>query len=527
MAEQLISLRQISDNPYQPRVVDDAEHIEKLARSIAQDGLLQKPTVRHFGSNGAHQLAFGHSRRKAFEWLMENWKAQGLTDRFEGYTSMPVNVEALSDEEMYRFAVTENVQRRDLAPTEISKAIQRYMTEFHATSKQAAELFGMNDATVRGMVRLLDLPEAVQEKLDDGTITQGTARLFHSMQKIAPEKTIVETLKRIEKEQGNTLPEEVIEDVIDRLDNAVELWADHRDGKPKAGYHGWLLDMKNFPNNLLPVLDGQAEKLTPDQVEHLNHPPACAACPFYTKVRGTHYCGVKLCHQRKTAAWDAHALEQAGKRTGIPVYVEADGGWRKLDWNDKPLFEKKHKDLRLMHGNGYQSFAGLDDDLVLVVATGDALGQMRHISTSTKGGKKTEKEKAEMRAMKIYRVKRLELMWEYTAVAQGMFESVPESVLKKLNNWRNIMIDDRIPETLQKASGSKGADYQRRALVWRLIMGSSTHFRRESLAKQLGEFQKLTQVRTPKALSNRVAEWDAEIETVAKAVSTETKKAKK
>lgn len=82
-------------------------------------------------------------------------------------------------------------------------------------------------------------------------------------------------------------------------------------------------------------------------------------------------------------------------------------------------------------------------------------------------------------------------------------------------------------ENLRRASDSKGVDYQRRALVWRLIMHMSSHYRRESLARQLGEFQKLTQVRTPKALINRATEWDAEIAAVAKGVSAETKKSKK
>ncbi len=58
-------LEVIHDNPYQPRTTDQAEHIENLARSIAADGLLQVPTARHTLSGG--ELAFGHSRRKAFE----------------------------------------------------------------------------------------------------------------------------------------------------------------------------------------------------------------------------------------------------------------------------------------------------------------------------------------------------------------------------------------------------------------------------------------------------------------------------
>ena len=114
----LIPLSKIQPNPYQPRIVDDPEHIEKLARSIAADKLLQVPMARNHGHNRSCELAFGHSRRKAFEWLRDNWKAQGLTDRYTGYTVMPLEVVELTDEEMYRYAITENVQRKDLNPIE-------------------------------------------------------------------------------------------------------------------------------------------------------------------------------------------------------------------------------------------------------------------------------------------------------------------------------------------------------------------------------------------------------------------------
>ena len=136
MTTQLIKLTRIQDNPYQPRTVDDAEHIEKLARSIAADGLLQVPSGRNHQAGGSYQLTFGHSRRKAFEWLAANWKKEKLTDRYSGYSCMPIDVQELTDEQMYRHAVTENVQRKDLAPTEVARSMKRYMDEFQANSKQ-------------------------------------------------------------------------------------------------------------------------------------------------------------------------------------------------------------------------------------------------------------------------------------------------------------------------------------------------------------------------------------------------------
>ena len=472
--EQQIALTAIKDNPYQPRTIDDAEHIEKLARSIAADSLLQKPTARQM-PDGSVQLAFGHSRRKAFEWLNANYKQAGLADRYNGYIYMPIDIEELTDQEIYRFAVTENVQRKDLAPTELAKSMKRYMDEFKASSKDAGELFGMSDATVRGMVRLLELPENVQTALDSGTISQGTARLFHSMQKIASPEIIEKTLKRIDREAGKSMPEAVIEREIDHLDSTVELWSDgNQNGKPRAGWRGWPLDMKRFPNDLLPRMSEQGAAKYESQLEHLNNPPACNACPFYTQIRGTHYCGLKICYERKYIAWELHLLNQASKNLNIPIYNKGeDGGYVLLvgyENSHKKIFADHHAGLRLLPRSAADRYAsqwgfdGVNGDHLLVVATGQAVDKLDKTSRGrSKGGKKTEKEKAEMRMMRIYRIRRKELMWEFTAAAKSIFDGVPIKALRKLNNWRSIGIDDRIPDEWlegKKATAETEADFE-------------------------------------------------------------------
>ena len=341
-------------------------------------------------------------------------------------------------------------------------------------------------------------------------------------------------MKTVIKKDGNELPEKVIEWAIDRLDNVEEMWESSRDGKPRGGRNGWLLDMKNFPNNLLPAMSVQQVGAYEAHVEHLINPPACTACPFYTKVRGSHYCGMKVCFTRKQAAWERQIVEHASKNTKIAVYEEADGAYRALSYDDvsKKLFEKKHKDLRLIAksaiGHVYQYYTNLNG-LVAVVATGeDLLGKMAASSGGKSHGKKSEKEKAEMRAMKIYRIKRLELMWEYTAAAQTIFEGAPSGVLTKLNEWNHIGIDDRIPEEYNHPSTGDAAQklsFQRRALVWRLIMNKTSHYSRSGMVDALNKFADVTGVKAPKTLVNRAEEWDAEIKAVA-SVSTATKKGK-
>jgi ParB/RepB/Spo0J family partition protein len=531
----LIPIKDIVDNPYQHRDQEDPAAVEELAISIFRNGLQQYPAVRAVNSH--YELVYGHTRKAAFRLLSTQGVPTAEIKADKQYAQLPVYVRDLTDRQMFELAIVENLKRRDPKPTEKAKAIQKYMDEFKATSKEAGELFGMNDATARGMVRLLDLPTAVQQKLDDGTITQGTARTLHSMQKLVPDAVVIATLSRIEKSNGASLPEEDIEDVLERQSGVVDMWNEHnRDGKPRSDWrNGWLLDMKNFPNKLLPALTKEEAALPAAQQEHLVNPPACTACPFYSKIRGSHYCGIQACHTRKTSAWNATQIEQASKQLGIAIYT-APEAYRVLSYEHTSLFNKKDKDLRLMAVNGgtrtYQTFfEGVNDNAFCVVATGKAIEKMGTRGGSVnkqQGGKLTEKEKAERRAMKIYRTRRLEMMWACTGVAKSIFEGVPLNVLNKLCEWHSIMIEDRIPEEHSKGNSvaDAKADYQRRALVWRLIKDCGSHYQRKAMAAILTDAQKLTGIKAPKALINQAQAWDAEIASAAKPVAVETKKGK-
>lgn len=534
MPVQLISLDLIDDNPYQDR--GTYKEIEELGRTIALNGLEQLPKARQTGKR--FQLKFGHRRKRAFEWLRDHWKAEGLTDRYSGYSVMPLDVEDFSENEMFDGVVIENVHRDDLKVTEKARLLQRYKRMHpEATSEQIGLVFNMNGATVRGMDMFLDLYPELQAALDDGTITQGAARVFHSMQKIAPKEKVLKTLHEVVKKKGNALPEEVIDNAIHHLDNTVEMWEEgYRQGKPRGGDHGWTLEMKNFPNHLLPAMTEEQVGAFEAQLEHLNEPPACSACPFYTKVRGSHYCGMKLCFRRKEAAWERLAVEQASKQTNIPVYTKEDGAYRPLDYYEqsKQAFAKKHKGLRLMPKSmighyTYQDYTKLNDDLVVVVATGDdLLGKLARSANSgrTVGGKKSEKEKAEMRMTKVYRIRRKELLWEYTAAAQVIFEGVPLNALKKINRWEHILMDDSIPgeyDHPQTGTAAEQAEFQRRALVWRLIMSETSHNTRSPLTDILTRFTKITGVKAPKTLVKRAEAWESEVKAAGKGVAAATK----
>ncbi len=165
MIEQ-IPLDRIQPNPYQTRESEDAEHIQKLARSIAEQGLLQVPTGRRV--DGGVQLAFGHSRFAAYRFLKDAGNP--------GFEALPVNLVALSDLEMFEMAVAENHERKDLNPLEEAKAMAVYRDAFGKTSAQIGELFHLSDSAVRNKMRLLGLPEEVKAAVSGGLVTEGAAR---------------------------------------------------------------------------------------------------------------------------------------------------------------------------------------------------------------------------------------------------------------------------------------------------------------------------------------------------------------
>lgn len=548
-----IQIKLIDANPFQPRQAEDAEATARIAESIQSVGLLQIPSARR-AEGGRYQLAFGHTRLAALKLL----KA----------VNMPLNVVDLTDLQMFEAAVSENIQRRDLNPVEVAHAMQRYMDDFGKTSEECGQFFGVNAATVRGKVRLLDLPDAAQTKLADGTISEGTARALLSMAKVVDEKQIQETLKDIEKNEDNESPEAIVESAIEQSDNVIRMFGRWNQGKPRAGEGLWLLDMKNFPNKLLPALttvdaaiaigaqdDQKAlsllgginfhypnevnldglKKLNPEygtRIEHLINPPACSACPFYMTMSGVHYCGMEVCHDRKKIAFLEQKMQDLSHTLKIGVYAEADGPYLVLDEDHashKKAFTERHADLRLLpredyKGYSWQHFEGSDAHSVLVVAVGASLERLG-VKGSHPVGKKSEKEKAEARALRQYRIHRKELMWEYTAAAQSMFEDVPLETLKFLNSWKFVGIDDRIPNEYEPNVNAKDEKpkYQRRALVWRLIVDLSSHYQREKFADLLDEFYMTTLVRAPKALVKRAQEWDAEIHELA-SVAAETRK---
>jgi ParB/RepB/Spo0J family partition protein len=523
-------LDKIDPNPWQPRQSEDKVHIEQLAMSIKSDGLMQIPSGREAGERV--QLAFGHSRLAAFRYLRDGLKAL-VSDAVTEWDEMPVNIVDLNDEQMFQQAIAENVKRKDLNPVETARAMQRYADDFHKNSAEIGELFGVSDATVRGTVRLLDLPKKAQVALAENRITVGTGRLLLTAAKVLDTKTVDKVMDEID--EGESYPDMVVKKRLEYDQNVERMWYPNRGERARGGHNGWLLDMKNFPNEMLAPLTAKEESEAKQAgiLEQLIDPPACTACPVYIKVDGAHYCGMRQCYRRKQEAWKAQKLMQLSRTLKIGIYQPADGGYIALDSyhpSHKKAFEKRIPDLRLIDVDqykdawNYQDFEGLNRDIAKVVVVGPSREKLVVKGASTQGGKKAEVEKAEARAKKVFRKRRKDLLWVYTEEAQHIFDGVPLEVINRLKGWHYIRREDGIPDEyvgLRNGTDNEKLEYRRRELVWAMLDEVTSFYYVSSLVKALEKYKEITTVPPSAELAGIAAKWDEEIAGLA-TVSTET-----
>ncbi len=148
-------------NPFQPRRDFDEEEIRGLAESIRAQGLLQPIIVRK-KANG-YEVASGERRLRALKIL--------------GETSVPCIIrQRVTDREMLEIALVENIQREDLNEIEKARAYDRLLVECSLSHEQLSERIGKSRSAVTNALRLLKLPESIQEMVRGGGLSMGHAR---------------------------------------------------------------------------------------------------------------------------------------------------------------------------------------------------------------------------------------------------------------------------------------------------------------------------------------------------------------
>jgi len=173
-----IELSRIDLNPRQPRQVMDREALESLAESIRSAGVLQPIVVRRKGD--MYELVMGERRLRAC--------------LIAGRDSIPAVVRDIGDEHMLEFALIENVQREDLNPIEKAQAIRRLTEELAITQEQVADKLGLKRPTIANFLRLLDLPQEIQDMVSRGTISAGHARAVLMLQSQAEQVLLAQRI---------------------------------------------------------------------------------------------------------------------------------------------------------------------------------------------------------------------------------------------------------------------------------------------------------------------------------------------
>jgi ParB family chromosome partitioning protein len=150
----------LDPNPFQPRQGMEADELEQLKASIMEHGVLQPIVVRANGPR--YQVIAGERRFRAAQ-------AAGLSE-------VPVVTRAATDEEMLELALVENLQRSDLDPIEKAASFKSYLDRSGKTQEAASIRLGVDRSTIANMIRLLELPAAVQGMVRSGLVAMGHAR---------------------------------------------------------------------------------------------------------------------------------------------------------------------------------------------------------------------------------------------------------------------------------------------------------------------------------------------------------------
>ncbi len=214
---QMLRVSEIEPNRGQPRKNFDDETISALADSIKEHGILQPILVRPYGSG--YQIVAGERR----------WRAA----RMLGMSEVPVQIKELSDLEAMQLALIENLQRENLNPVEEAKGYSELVESYGMTQEEVAKTVGRSRSSVANAMRLLALPEEIQEMLENGDISTGHGKallafddeekMLDAARKAADGKLNVRSLEKMASEDDTKKPSKKDNSHIDSYFKEMEI----------------------------------------------------------------------------------------------------------------------------------------------------------------------------------------------------------------------------------------------------------------------------------------------------------------
>ncbi|HDE8763929.1 TPA: ParB/RepB/Spo0J family partition protein [Staphylococcus aureus] len=177
-----IDISDIKPNPYQPRKTFDENHLNDLADSIKQYGILQPIVLRK--TVQGYYIVVGERRFRA--------------SKIAGLKYVSAIIKDLTDEDMMELAVIENLQREDLNAIEEAESYQRLMTDLKITQQEVANRLSKSRPYIANMLRLLHLPKKIADMVKDGRLTSAHGRTLLA---IKDEQQMLRLAKRVVKEK--------------------------------------------------------------------------------------------------------------------------------------------------------------------------------------------------------------------------------------------------------------------------------------------------------------------------------------
>ncbi|KYG60191.1 nucleoid occlusion protein [Planococcus maritimus] len=239
-----IPLEKIHANQFQPRTVFDEEKIEELARTIHVHGVIQPIVVRDSQREGFYEIIAGERRFRAMTSL--------------GWEEVPAIVRQLSDKETASIALIENLQREELTAIEEAHAYSNLLQIQEITQEALAQRLGKSQSAVANKLRLLKLPEIVQQALLSRSITERHARALLPVKDPELQQQLLEQLL----EEGLNVKE---------LEQRIRNLADQAEAKPKKRRKAVSRDMRIAMNTIkesLSMVKKSGIKLDTQEEEH-------------------------------------------------------------------------------------------------------------------------------------------------------------------------------------------------------------------------------------------------------------------
>ncbi|MGZ3633988.1 MAG: ParB/RepB/Spo0J family partition protein [Parachlamydiaceae bacterium] len=176
-----VAIEKICLNPNQPRKIFDPHELQNLSDSILAVGLIHPPLVRPI-NHESYELVSGERRLQAC--------------KLAGLTHILVHIQENSIERSAEVALIENIQRVDLNPLEIAKALEQLIREFHFNQEELAQRIGKKRSTVTNYLRLLTLPKNIQQSVLNAQISMGHAKAILSLDTTEKQNLLHELILR-------------------------------------------------------------------------------------------------------------------------------------------------------------------------------------------------------------------------------------------------------------------------------------------------------------------------------------------